>query len=254
MGLKQWYMEYAIAKNRPGLLGDIASLAGMADINIAAINGLKDNTRAMLLETNDDEKIELLGKILNKADHIRVKALRPPDFTDLLALRHGKYIEQSSDRCNTFRFLRNELGLLVDFLGEIFKKDGRQIIGFRGMPRIGKTESVIAGSVCANKRWILVSSTLFRQTIRNQLSGDEMNREHVFIIDGIVSALRADEKHRMLVREIMNMPSTIVVEHPDMFIREFHIAYEDFHALIELRNQPDEDIAYDALEQVFETD
>ena len=254
MGLKQWYMEYTITKNRPGLLGDIASLAGMIDINIAAINGLKDNTRALLLETNDDEKIVLLGKLLKKVDNISVKELRPPDFTDLLALRHGKYIEQRRDRCNTFRFLRDELGLLVDLLGEIFKKEGRQIIGFRGMPRIGKTESVIAGSVCANKRWIIVSSTLLRQTIKNQLSGDELNRDHVFIIDGIVSALRAGEEHRMLVRQIMNMPSTIVVEHPDIFVQEFDIAYEDFYALIELRYKPDEEITYNALDQAFETE
>ena len=27
MEYKQWYMEYKIHKNRPGLLGDIASLA-----------------------------------------------------------------------------------------------------------------------------------------------------------------------------------------------------------------------------------
>ena len=28
------------------------------------------------------------------------------------------------------------------------------------MPRVGKTESIVAGSVCAHKRWLFISSTL----------------------------------------------------------------------------------------------
>lgn len=31
---KDWYLEYEIQRNRPGLLGDIASLFGMLGINI----------------------------------------------------------------------------------------------------------------------------------------------------------------------------------------------------------------------------
>lgn len=34
MEYKQWYMEYKIHKNRPGLLGDIASMLGMLEVNI----------------------------------------------------------------------------------------------------------------------------------------------------------------------------------------------------------------------------
>ncbi len=120
-----------------------------------------------------------------------------------MAVRHGRYIERDSDDRKTFRFTRDEFGLLVDFLGEIFKREGNQVVGLRGMPRVGKTESIIAGSVCANKRWTFVSSTLLRQTVRSQLSEDEMTPNNVYIIDGIVSTIRSNEKHYSLLQEIM---------------------------------------------------
>lgn len=246
MEVKQWYMEYRIHKNRPGLLGDIASLMGMLDINIVTINGVEDRTRGMLLQTNDDEKIELMGKMLKKVDNITITALRAPKLVDILAVRHGRYIDRDSDDRKTFRFTREELGLLVDFLGEVFKREGNQIIGLRGMPRVGKTESIIAGSVCSNKRWTFVSSTLLRQTVRSQLSEDEMSSNNVFIIDGIVSTLRSNEKHFSLLQEIMAMPASKVIEHPDIFVKESHYTYDDFTYIIELRNNPDEEINYDS--------
>ncbi|EGL16634.1 MULTISPECIES: DUF3388 domain-containing protein [Paenibacillus] len=246
MEIKEWYMEYRIHKNRPGLLGDIASLMGMLDINIVTINGVEDRTRGMLLQTNDDEKIELMGKMLKKVDNITITAFRTPKLVDILAVRHGRYIERDSDDRKTFRFTRDELGLLVDFLGEVFKREGNQVIGLRGMPRVGKTESIIAGSVCSNKRWTFVSSTLLRQTVRSQLSEDEMSMNNVFIIDGIVSTIRSNEKHFSLLQEIMATPSTKVIEHPDIFIKESHYTYNDFNYIIELRNSPDEEINYDS--------
>ncbi|ASS65652.1 MULTISPECIES: DUF3388 domain-containing protein [unclassified Paenibacillus] len=246
MESKQWYMEYKIHKNRPGLLGDIASLLGMLNVNIITINGVEDRTRGMLLQTNDDEKIEILGKMLAKVENITVNKLRPPSLVDRLAVRHGRYIERDSDDRKTFRFTRDELGLLVDFLGEIFKRDGNQVIGLRGMPRVGKTESIIAGSVCSNKRWTFVSSTLLRQTVRSQLSTEEMNPDNIFIIDGIVSTIRSNERHHALLQEIMEMPSTKVIEHPDIFIRESNYDYSTFTTIIELRNTPDEEISYDS--------
>jgi hypothetical protein len=244
---KQWYMEYKIYKNRPGLLGDIASLMGMLEINIITINGVEDKTRGMLLQTDDDEKIELMGKMLKKVDNITVTALRQPRLVDILAVRHGRYIERDSDDMKTFRFTRDELGLLVDFLGEIFKREGGQVIGLRGMPRVGKTESIIAGSVCAQKRWTFVSSTLLRQTVRSQLSEDEYNPHNVFIIDGIVSTIRSNEKHHSLLQEVFAMPSTKVIEHPDIFVRESGFDINRFDYIIELRNSPDEEINYDKL-------
>ncbi len=250
--MKQWYMEYKIHKNRVGLLGDIASLLGMLGINIITINGVEDKTRGLLLQTDDDEKIDLMGKMLRKVDNITVTALRAPKLVDILAVRHGRYIERDSDDRKTFRFTRDELGLLVDFLGEIFKREGNQVIGLRGMPRVGKTESIIAGSVCSNKRWTFVSSTLLRQTVRSQLSEDEMTPNNVFIIDGIVSTIRSNEKHYSLLQEIMAMPSTKVIEHPDIFIRESHYTYDDFDYIIELRNVPEEEITYETFTTNYE--
>ncbi len=250
--IKQWYMEYRIHKNRPGLLGDIASLMGMLDINIVTINGVDNRTRGMLLQTNDEEKVELMGKMLKKVDNITITALRPPKLVDILAVRHGRYIERDSDDRKTFRFTRDELGLLVDFLGELFKRDGNHVVGLRGMPRVGKTESIIAGSVCSNKRWTFVSSTLLRQTVRSQLSEDEMSPNNVFIIDGIVSTLRSNEKHHMLLQEIMAMPSTKVIEHPDIFIRESQYTYDHFDCIVELRNTPDEEITYETFTAGFD--
>ncbi len=252
MEQKQWYMEYKIHKNRPGLLGDIASLMGMMSINIITINGVEDMTRGMLLQTDDDEKIEIMGKMLKKVDNITVTALRAPKLVDILAVRHGRYIERDSDDRKTFRFTRDELGLLVDFLGEVFKREGNQIVGLRGMPRVGKTESIIAGSVCANKRWTFVSSTLLRQTVRSQLSEDEFNPNNVFIIDGIVSTIRSNEKHHMLLQEIMEMPSTKVVEHPDIFVKESGFDIHRFDYIIELRNSPDEEISYESFTNNYE--
>lgn len=76
------------------------------------------------------------------------------------------------------------------------------------MPRVGKTESIVASSVCASKRWLFVSSTLLKQTIRSQLIADEYSTENVFIVDGIVSTRRGSERHLQLVREIMRLPAT----------------------------------------------
>ena len=119
------------------------------------------------------------------------------------------------------------------------------MIGLRGMPRVGKTESIIAGSVCAMKRWTFVSSTLLRQTVRSQLAEEEMNPNNVFIIDGIVSTIRSNEKHHGLLQDIMAMPGTKVIEHPDIFVRESEYSYDDFDLIIELRNNPNEEIVYD---------
>jgi hypothetical protein len=225
---------------------------GMLEINIMSINGVEDRTRGMLLQTDDDETIELMGRMLSKVDNITITALRTPKLVDILAVRHGRYIERDSDDRKTFRFTRDELGLLVDFLGEIFKRDGNQVVGLRGMPRVGKTESIIAGSVCSNKRWTFVSSTLLRQTVRNQMSEDELNPNNIFIIDGIVSTLRSNEKHYSLLKNIMSMPSTKVIEHPDIFIRESEYDYNTFDYIIELRNSPDEEISYDSFTNPYE--
>ncbi|MCT2534592.1 DUF3388 domain-containing protein [Aquibacillus koreensis] len=245
----EWYLEYDIQHNRPGLLGDISSLLGMLSINIITINGVENARRGLLLLASKDEQIMRLRSILDTMDTINVTKLRKPKLRDRLAVRHGRYIHSDVDDKKTFRFVRSELGLLVDFMAELYKKDGHKLIGIRGMPRVGKTESIVAASVCANKRWLFVSSTLLKQTIRNQLIEDEYNDDNLYIIDGVVSTRRASEKHWELVREIMRLPATKVVEHPDIFVQQTEYKLDDFDYIIELRTEESEEIRYDPLEK-----
>ncbi|MFP3359908.1 DUF3388 domain-containing protein, partial [Planococcus sp. SIMBA_143] len=91
--------------------------------------------------------------------------------------------------------------------------------------------------------------TLLKQTIRSKLIEDEYSSENLFIIDGIVSTRRASEKHWQLVREIMRLPAVKVIEHPDVFVQNSEYSLEDFDYIIELRNDPDEEITYELVEQ-----
>lgn len=247
MDRKEWYLEYEIIIDRPGLLGDISSLLGMLSINIVSINGIDRGRRGLLIRASSPDQIIRLESILETVETIKVTKIREPKLRDRLAVRHGRYIQRDMDDKKTFRFVRDELGLLVDFMAELFKQDGHKLIGIRGMPRVGKTESVVASSVSANKKWLFVSSTLLKQTIRKELVKDEYNSNNIFIIDGIVSRKRADEKHLQLVREIMRLPAVKVIEHPDIFVQHSEYSIEDFDYIIELRNTPDELITYDAI-------
>ncbi len=249
MSKKVWYLEYKIMKNRPGLLGDVSSLLGMLSINIITINGVDDGSRGLLIRAQSEDQIRRLESILETIDTIRVVKLREPKLRDRMAVRHGRYIERDADDKKTFRFVRDELGLLVDFMAELYKMEGHKLIGIRGMPRVGKTESIVAASVCANKRWLFMSSTMIKQTVRDQLIRDEYNANNIFIMDGVVSTQRASEKHWQLVREIMRLPAVKVVEHPDIFVRNSEYKIEDFDYIIELRNHPEEEITYEPVER-----
>ncbi|WP_147532207.1 YmfK family protein [Bacillus marasmi] len=248
MEKKEWYLEYEIQKNRPGLLGDISSLLGMLKINIVTINGIDSGRRGLLIKADEHERIKRLESILKTMDTIKVIKLREPKLMDRLAVRHGRYIQRDADDKKTFRFIRDELGVLVDFMAELMKQEGHKVIGIRGMPRVGKTESIVAASVCASKRWLFVSSTLLKQTIRNQLIEDEYSENNVYIIDGIVSTRRANERHWQLIREIMRMPTVKVIEHPDVFIQNTEYTMDDFDYIIELRNDPNEEINYELVD------
>ncbi|AJD91066.1 hypothetical protein JMA_17490 [Jeotgalibacillus malaysiensis] len=247
MEKKEWYLEYEIQKNRPGLLGDISSLLGMLSINIVTINGVDEGRRGMLLLARSDEQIVRLELILRTMDTIQMTKLREPKLRDRMAVRHGRYIQRDADDKKTFRFIRDELGLLVDFMAELYKQDGHKLIGIRGLPRVGKTESIVAASVCANKKWLFMSSTLLKQTVRDKLIPDEYNENNLFIIDGVVSTQRASDKHWQLVREIMRMPSIKVIEHPDIFVENSEYSIDDFDYIIELRHDPDEEITYELM-------
>ena len=249
----EWYFEYELQYNRPGLLGDISTLLGMLSINIIMINGIENSRRGMLLLSQHDEHIERLKTILDKVDTIKITKLRKPKLRDRLAVRHGKYIHRDTEDRKTVRFVRNEFGLLVDFMSELFKSDGHKLIGVRGMPRVGKTESIVAGSVSANKKWLFVSSTLLKQTIRNKLIEGEYGEEYIYIIDGVVSQQRANEQHWQLIREIMQLPATKVVEHPDIFIQTTEYTIDDFDYIIEIRRDENEEITYESIEKQLDS-
>ncbi|OMP68660.1 YmfK family protein [Domibacillus epiphyticus] len=246
---KEWYLEYRIKKNRPGLLGDISSLLGMLSINIVTINGVDDKSRGLLMRAESEDQIKRLDSILMTMDTIEIVKLREPKLRDRMAVRHGRYIERDADDRKTFRFIRSELGLLVDFMAELYKMEGHRLIGVRGMPRVGKTESIVAASVCANKKWLFMSSTMIKQTVREQLLRDEYSSNNIFIFDGVMSAKRAGEKHWQLVREVMQLPAVKVVEHPDVFAENSDYSLDDFDYIIELRHEPDEEITYEAVEK-----
>ncbi|NYF24295.1 DUF3388 domain-containing protein [Sporosarcina sp. JAI121] len=245
----EWYLEYEIQVNRPGLLGDIASLLGMLRVNIVTINGVDGGHRGMLLRTDNDDQIARFEQIAETMETIQVIKIREPKLRDILAVRHGRYIQRDADERKTFRFLRSDLGILVDFMAEIFKQEGHKLIGIRGMPRVGKTESVVAASVCANKKWIFLSSTMIKQTLRKNLAGDEFSKDNIFILDGIVTRRAEDERHMQLVREMMRMPTIKVVEHPDMFVQHSEYNIEDFDYIIELRTDPEQEITYEMMEK-----
>lgn len=253
-----WYLEYEIQVNRPGLLGDIASLLGMLRVNITMINSVDGEQRppsdggirrGLLLKAEDDAQIARFEMIASTMDTIEIKKLRAPKLSDILAVRHGRYLVKEAGNQNVFRFVRSELGILVDFMAELFKEDGHKLIGLRGMPRVGKTESVVAASVCANKKWIFLSSTMIKQTIRKTLAGDEFSKDNIFILDGIVSRKESDERHMQLVREMMGIPSIKVVEHPDIFVQHSEYTIEDFDYIIELRTEHDQEITYEMMEK-----
>src|SRR5690625_3645362 len=247
MEKKEWYFEYELQYNRPGLLGDISTLIGMLSINIIMINGIENSRRGMLLLSKHDEHIERLKTILAKVDTIKITKLRKPKLIDRMAVRHGKYIHRDREDRKKVRFVREEFGLLVDFMSELFKSEGHKLIGVRGMPRVGKTESIVAGSVSANKKWLFVSSTLLKQTVRSQLIDGEYGEEYIYIIDGIVSQQRANEQHWQLIREIMQLPATSVTEYPDIFVQTTEYTLNDFDYIIEIRRDEEEESNYEQL-------
>lgn len=93
----EWYFEYEIQVNRPGLLGDIASLLGMLKVNIVTINGVDEGRRGLLLKAENEESIKRFQSIVNTIDDIRVTKFREPKLRDRLAVRHGQYIEKDAD-------------------------------------------------------------------------------------------------------------------------------------------------------------
>lgn len=239
------YMEYEILNNRPGLLGDISSLLGNLGISIDTINGVENRRRGLLLRTDELNKLKRFEYMSKYIDDINILKVRKPQVRDRLAVRHGRFIKRDEEDKKLFRFTREEIGILVDFLAEIFQEEGHLLIGIRGMPRVGKTESIVAGSVTAKKKWLFLSSTLIKQTERTSLLKGEYDQNNVFIIDGAVTSKSTDESHRQLIREIMSFPAVKVIEHPDLFIEGMDYSLSDFDYIIELREDENQEITYE---------
>ncbi|MDN8870067.1 DUF3388 domain-containing protein, partial [Staphylococcus aureus] len=69
-----------------------------------------------------------------------------------------------------------------------------------------------------HKRWLFISSNLIKQTVRSSLIKGEYVANHVYIIDGAVTAREYNPKHQELVNEDITLPSIKVVEHQDLFV------------------------------------
>ncbi len=233
-----YYLEYEIIKNRPGLLGDVASLLGLLNVNIVKIASIEDKLRGMLIEFQNNEKKQVVIDSLNAIDNLKFNLLRKPLFLDYLAIKHGKKLKPKTEQAYAgvvlYSFYRDDLHLLIDFLSGYLEMHETALIGFIGNPRIGKTETAIAAAVHANKHWQLLSTTLLRKIARTKIADDLVNKDSVFIIDAITSFQRSTADHIKFIKNIVNKKVPRIVEHPDIFIRETDFSWPDFDLLIEL--------------------
>lgn len=222
---------------------------GMLEINILTVNGIGESRRGFLLEIPSDDKLYALRTALGNVEAICITAFRSPTLFDRVAMRHGKRLDMVEINPPTYRFVREELGVLVDFLGDTLIEGGNLVIGIRGMPRVGKTEAAIAACVYANKKWTLLSSTIIRQTMRTKLLLDD-SEDAIFLIDGITSTSRGNDSHWELLNRVLQMPTPKIIEHPDVFIRDGRFQVE-FDFIIEIRNQPEDIIRIEDVNSSF---
>lgn len=240
--MNQLYLEYEILKNRPGLLGDVASFIGMLNFDILTVGSLAENRRGFLLKYQSKTQLTSLRLVLEAVPDLQIKIFHSPDHLDLLALKHGKRIKKSADRPPVYRFARNELDYLIDFLGEKLGEKADILIGFRGSPRIGKSEAIIAACVHANKPWILLSSTLMKKVVRTTLEEDYLAENPVLIVDAITTFYRAFPEHIRFVKQILQKKVPRVVEHPQILIQETDLELKDFDLIIELYSQKEDNL------------
>ena len=236
-------MEYEILNDRPGLLGDVTSLIGMLKMNIEKVSSIDRHRRGFLLNYCSDQQMEALVQTLQEVPDLEIKRTNFPDEFDLLALKHGKRIQNNSLNANdppVYCFERKELDYLIDFLGGLLERETDLLIGLRGSPRIGKSETAIAASVHANKPWLLISSTLFRKVARTQIDAELLQITPVLIIDAITSFRRSFPEHIAFVRQVLRMKALRIVEHPDILIREADIQLHDFDLIVEITVTGDE--------------
>jgi len=241
INLSTIFLEYKIIHNRPGLLGDIASLLGLLNINILNIASINNNFRGLLIELENEVQKKAIYSALKLVKELDITAFREPNFIDLLALRHGKRIKPGKEQ-NYYIFDRSDLDILIDFLGGYLKKYSNIKIGIKGSPRIGKTETSIAAAVHANKHWQLLSSTLIRKIARSRISEELLDGNTVLIIDAITTFRRSRSEHIKFIKKIVQKNLPIMIEHPEIFIQETDFKMNDFKLIIELidKNKKDE--------------
>lgn len=234
--LESIYLEYEILTNRPGLLGDLASFFGLLNINISTIASIDDEYRGLLLEMPNQEMTDILKSSLSNVEELVITSLRKPRFVDLLALKHGRKILEGNEK-DYYKFKRDNLHLLIDFVSEYIRRHDDALIGFKGSPRVGKTETAIATAVHANKHWKLLSSTLLRKVARTRIADDSLNSETVFIIDAITTFHRSTAKHVQFIRnKIIPLKLPKIIEHPEVFIKETKVKREEFDMIVEIED------------------
>lgn len=243
-------MEFVVRHDRPSIVGDITSFLSLMEVKVIMFNGIAGAKHGMLLECEDSAQAVAIKNTLGNVSSIELTAFRNPDFIDRISLKHGRIIHHDADEPRTYSFVREDLGMLVDFLGELISRE-KPVIGVRGMPRVGKTEATIAACVYANKKWVIISSTLMRLSMRRILTEEELSGDCVYLIDGIVSCVRGSSEHKQLVDEIIYYPVPKIIEHPDIFLREKGLSEDFFDYIIELRRTEDEVIDYNMVSQSF---
>jgi hypothetical protein len=87
--------------------------------------------------------------------------------------------------------------------------------------------------------------------MRTTLLDDEKGPDCVYIIDGIVSGVRSGKEHKDLVLDVLSYPAPKIIEHPDIFLREFNLDKEILDYRLELRRNQDEVIDYQLVTQSF---
>lgn len=232
--MKRLYLEYVINKNRPGLLGDIASILGLLKINILNITSIDEEKRGFLLSLPPNLTQGYLASFLHGIEDLTIRYLREPHLLDYLALKHGERIEENQECPPMYSFQRQQLNILVDFLGSLLTQEEKIIIGLKGRPRIGKTEAAIASCVHANRRWILISSTLLHKTTRTSLPQSDQRIQRVLLFDALTTMDRSSREHRQFALQLLQQDDQKIIEHPEIFIHEGILRKEDFHIFIEL--------------------
>ncbi|MCL4513647.1 MAG: ACT domain-containing protein [Candidatus Eremiobacteraeota bacterium] len=93
-----WYLECKVLKDRPGVLGEIASLLGRHRVNILAVttgieevdpHKVKPSLLRFLLQVTEDSQFGIVRNSLPEIEELEVNALRKPTSLDMVSLKYG---------------------------------------------------------------------------------------------------------------------------------------------------------------------